>query len=83
MNVTIDRLSLRVPGSDPELARRLAQLVAERLAAPLALGAGDGALDRLRVRVDAAPGETPELLAGRIAAQIVRSLGDSLLEAGR
>jgi hypothetical protein len=79
----IDRLSIRVPGLEPELARRLGQLVAERLATPLALAGGDAALSQLDVRVTAVPGESHESLAGRIAAQVSHAIAARALEAGR
>jgi hypothetical protein len=76
---TIDRLAIRLPGSDPNAARRLGQLVAERLAGPLALGGGDGALERLRVEVSEVPGEELDALATRIANRIA----GGVVEAGR
>jgi hypothetical protein len=79
----IDRLSIRVPGVEPELARRLGQLVAERLAAPLALAGRDAALSHLEVRVNAVPGESHESLAGRIATQVSQAIAARALEAGR
>ena len=81
--VTIGRLGIRVPGLEPEAARRLGQLVAERLATPLALAGGDAALTHLDVRVTAVPGESHESLAGRIATQVSRAIAERVLEAGR
>jgi len=77
-DVTVDRLAIRMPG-DAELGRRLGQLVAERLAGPLALAAGEGSLERLNLEIAAAPGESADALAARIATRI----GAAALEAGR
>jgi hypothetical protein len=68
--VRIDRISLRVPGADRDLAARLAQLVAERLVPTLALGPGETVLERLEVEFPARTGESPDSLADRIAARI-------------
>jgi hypothetical protein len=83
MSLTVGRLAIHVPGSDRELGARLGQLVAERLAPPLALSGGQSAFDRLEVEVAAAPGEGVESLAARIAAQIGRAIGEHVEEAGR
>jgi hypothetical protein len=82
--VEIDRISLRVPGLDRAAARRLAQQVALRLADGLRLAPGEASLERLRIELNAQSGEHPDALAGRIAAQLVRLIGEaSTLEAGR
>ena len=75
MSAAVGRLSLQVPGSDGDHGRRLAQLVAERLASPLGLPPGDAVFDRVRVTVDAVPGESAEALAARIAAGIAGAVG--------
>jgi hypothetical protein len=80
--IQIDRLSLRVPGVEPDLAARLAQLLAQRLAPELALGAGDAAFALLRTELAARPGEGEESLAARIASHLAAVLTDAL-EAGR
>ena len=83
-DVHIDRISLRVPGVDSELGKRLGQLVAEQLAPSLQLGPGQASLERLHVELTAQPSESMESLAGRIAAQVALQLGSSsVLEAGR
>ena len=82
--VEIERISIRVPGLERDAARRLGQLVAERLAPSLQLGPGEASLDRLRVEVAARPAESPESLAARIAAQIALQIDSAgVLEAGR
>ena len=84
MSVEIDRISIRVPGVERDLGRRLGQLVAERLAPSLQLGPGEASLDRLQVEVTARPAESPESLAARIAAQVALLIGSQgVLEAGR
>ena len=75
MTTTIGTLALTVPGSEAGHGRRLAQLVAERLAGPLALPPGDAVLDRVQLTVDAVPGESAEALAARIAAGIAGAVG--------
>ncbi|HVU78824.1 MAG TPA: hypothetical protein VHC67_14695 [Gaiellaceae bacterium] len=75
MSTTIGTLALQVPGENAEQGSRLAQLVAERLAAPLGLPPGDAAFDRLQLRVEAVPGESAEALAARIAAGIAGAVG--------
>ena len=83
-DVQIDRISLRVPGVDSELGKRLGQLVAEQLAPSLQLGPGQASLERLHVELTAQPSESMESLAERIAAQVALQLGAaSVLEAGR
>jgi len=77
-DVTIGRLAIRMHG-DVELGRRLAQLVAERLADGLAPAAGDASLERLNLELTAMPEESVESLATRISARI----GVAALEAGR
>jgi hypothetical protein len=79
----IERISIRVPGVERDLGLRLGQLVAEGLAPSLLLGPGEASLDFLRVQVSARPGESTEALAGRIAAEVSRRLGDRAVEAGR
>jgi hypothetical protein len=80
----VDRLSIRVPGADRELGRALARQVAERLAPSLALAPGEASFDRLQIEIAAQPGESPEALAARIAAQLGFALGAAgTLEAGR
>jgi hypothetical protein len=76
--IQIDRLSLRVPGAEAELGARLAQLVAQRLAPPLALGAGDAAFARLQMELAARPGEGEESLAARIANHLAAVISDAL-----
>lgn len=84
MSIEIDRLSIRVPGVERDLGRRLGQLVAERLAPSLQLGPGEASLERLHVEVAAQPAESTESLAERIAAQVALLIGsESVLEAGR
>lgn len=78
MSFTIGRLALRAPGSAAEDGRRLGELVADRLAAALAPRGADGEVDTVRVELQAAPGESAEALAGRIAIEVGRAL-----EAGR
>lgn len=84
MSVQIETISIRVPGVERDLGRRLGQLVAERLAPSLQLGPGGASLERLHVEVAAQPAESTESLAERIAAQVALLIGsESVLEAGR
>jgi hypothetical protein len=83
VTVTVDRLRLRVPGADADAGARLARLVAERLAAPLALGPGDGAIEHLELELPARPAEPPDALAGRIAALVAERVRRQLVEVGR
>jgi hypothetical protein len=70
--LAVDRLALRLPGTDPARARRLAVAVAERLAAhPVAAG---GDLGRLDVRVPWPDGATDDRLADAIADAILRAM---------
>jgi len=83
-SIDIDRLSIRVPGVERELGRRLGRQVAERLVSSLALAPGEASLERLHVEVAARPGESPDALADRIAARVALLVGAaSTLEAGR
>jgi len=84
VSIDIDRLSIRVSGVERDTGRHLGRLVAERLAAALQLRPGEASLERLHVEVAARPAESPESLAGRIAAQVALLIGsESALEAGR
>jgi hypothetical protein len=84
VSVQIETISIRVPGVERDLGRRLGQLVAERLAPSLQLGPGEASLERLHVEVAAQPAESTESLAERIAAQVALLIGsESVLEAGR
>lgn len=82
-SVEVDRIILRVPGVERELGERLARLVAERLVPALALAPAEASVERLRVELIGARGESPEALATRIVAQVSLVLGDRGLEAGR
>lgn len=83
-SVHIDRLSIRVPGVDRELGRRLGRQVAERLAPSLGLAPREASFERVRVELPAQPGESDDALAGRIAAALATALGAATtLEAGR
>lgn len=83
-DVMIDSVAVRVAGIDRTAASRLGALVAERLAASLALAPGEAVLDHMHVRLDQRPGEDIDTLAGRIAAQVALLIGGtSALEAGR
>ena len=61
--IEIDRLSMRLTGIGPADARRLAQLVAARLAPALRPGPDDASIARLQVEVQAPPGAGPSELA--------------------
>jgi hypothetical protein len=80
----VERISIRVPGVDEQLGRRLGELVAAGLAPSLRTAPGVASLDLLRVELAAQPGESAEALAGRIATAIsLRLAGAGVLEAGR
>lgn len=82
--VSIDSISMRVPGLGADAAQRLAQLVAEGLADSLRLGPGEATLERVALELSAQPGETPQALASRIASELALLIGNtSVLEAGR
>lgn len=77
MDVRIDRLSLRVPGMNPDTARQFGRLVAERLGAMLAASppaSGPARLTSLRVSVPAPADGNPDSLAAAMAAEISRAL---------
>lgn len=71
--VTIDALSLTLPGRDAAMGRRVATAVAERLARALPFGATPD-LAHLRLSVQLAPGSSEEAMADAIANAITRSL---------
>ena len=64
--IQIDRLSIRLTGVGPADARRLAQLVAARLAPELRPGPGDASIARLQAEVQAPTGAGPSELADRM-----------------
>jgi hypothetical protein len=71
--LTIDRLTLTLPGMSPAAGRELALLVAAGLAAAGALPQS-GAIPRLRVTLSAGTPATPETLARRIVAETLLAL---------
>jgi hypothetical protein len=73
--VTVERLTLRVPGRSAADGERLAHAVAERLRA---LDGAAGVAPALRVRLRARAGEDVDQLAGRIVAEIALQLGRTL-----
>ena len=72
-DVSIERLTLKLSGLSREDGRRLAEQVAEGLAA-VALPAGLALLEVDKVRVQAAAGAGVDQLAGRIVAEVVRQV---------
>jgi hypothetical protein len=84
VSAEIERLSIRVPGLERDGARRLAQLVAMRLAGDLAPAPGEVSLERLSAELTTRPGESQEALADRIAGHLVMLVGEAAtLEGGR
>jgi hypothetical protein len=83
--VSIESIDIGVAGGvQPDTARELAQLVAQRLAGSLQLGPGEAAIERLELVLSANAGEEPQALATRIATQLALLIADtSVLEAGR
>lgn len=73
MELHVDRLALRVPGLTASDSRRLAELIASRLASADAPGAITD-LARLRVRIAARPGEPLDALADRIAGELLATI---------
>ena len=71
--LAIDRLILEVPGLDAERAATLAERIGLALAGGLAVLPAD--VDRLAVQLDAIEDEPDALLAGRIAAALLRRIG--------
>jgi hypothetical protein len=72
-DVEIERLSLQVPGLAPEQGRRLAEMVAKRLAEARLTPARN--LDHVHIEMAARrDGESLEQLAGAIADEIRRSM---------
>lgn len=83
-DVQIDTISIRVPGVDRELGRRLGQMVADSLAPSLLLGPGEATIERLHLELEARPAESTESLAARIAERVNALIGEAAaLEAGR
>jgi hypothetical protein len=71
--VSIDRLTLEVPGWSETAARRLASAVADALAAG-GLAGVRGDVGTLRVELPASDGVQPDRLAGQIVSEILRKL---------
>lgn len=70
--LTIDRLALHMPSTDPVQVRRLAVAVAERLAAyPLA---SSGDLGQLKINVPWPDGTTDDRLADAISNAILQAI---------
>jgi hypothetical protein len=72
-NVSIDRLTLQVPGFSESDGKRLALAVAEALEAA-SLGRETGEVSTLRVDLSAGTGAQPNVLARRIVAEIARQV---------
>ncbi len=68
--VHVDRLILDLPGLTAAEARTVAALIGEGLAA-----AGPYRADSLAIEVERNPGESPQRLAARILAQVLRRIG--------
>lgn len=82
--IEIDRLAIRVPGIDDGSGERLGRLVAERLAAGVALGLTPASFARLDLKMVSLPGESPDDLAVRIADRVAAVIAHGRgLEAGR
>jgi hypothetical protein len=71
--ISIDRLTLEVPGWSETAASRLASEVANGLAAG-GLAGVRGEVGTLRVEVPASDGVQPDQLAGQIVSEILRQL---------
>jgi hypothetical protein len=71
--VSIDRLTLEVPGWPETAARRLASMVADRLAAG-GLGSVRADVGTLRVDLPASHGVQPDRLASHIVSEILRQM---------
>ena len=74
----IDRLSLRLTGLSQEDAAAVGRRVAERLSEADLRVSRDVMVPRLKQETAARPGESPNDLADRIAAGILRSLERSV-----
>lgn len=72
-DVSIDRLTLQIPGFSETDGKRLALAVAEALEAAT-LGRETGEVSTLRVDLTAGAGAEPNLLAERIVAEVVRQV---------
>ena len=71
--ISIDRLTLQVPGFSDAEGRRLALAVANGLAAA-ALPDGAGDVSTLQMDLTASPGVASDRLAGQIVAEILRQV---------
>jgi hypothetical protein len=71
--ISIDRLTLQVPGFSESDAHRLALAVAGRLSTA-ALSAGASEVSALRIELTARPGQPTDRLADRIVAEISQQL---------
>jgi imidazoleglycerol phosphate dehydratase HisB len=68
----VDRLSLRMPGSNSDDAKRLSELVAEGLAVHLLTSSGE--VEQIEVRVPWLDGTTDEHLADAICKAIIQAI---------
>ena len=74
MILRVDRLSIRMEGTNASDGRRLAHVLARRLAeANVSLTARDA--ERLNIQLATRGGESIELLAERIANELIRAIG--------
>jgi len=76
--ITIDRLALRMTGSQSLAGKELGRRIAERLAAAGLKPGSEAAIGGLRMQVAARPHDGADELAGRITDEIVRRLKRSI-----
>lgn len=72
--MNIERLALKLSGINANEGQRLAQLIAQGLAATTISSEGPRHIDSLRVNATASPANGVDMLSKQIVAEIVRQL---------
>jgi len=76
--MNIERLALKLSGISESEGRRLAQLIAERLASATISPESPRRIDSLRVSAITSPDKSVDMLSKQIVAEIVRQLESTL-----
>ncbi len=70
----IGELNIRVPGLSEDAGANLGRMVAEKVTAALPIGKADRYIPELRIKMQGSVSENTDVMAERIAQQIIRQI---------